>query len=218
MRTGTFYPHPKFSGTMMSTMKPQCLAVMQPHPAVQLLLQSRRPPISSPRLSLASLLLIMLLALNVPIASPNHWQGLPTQTTWRRVHSLLPPTSIRPALLMMNSNLDASKRLLRSARRSLTMICQPPPVCAAQAMGAPWVRWVSAEGSERIPCLGGITLICLNCLSRKPRWFLNLLARCGREAQEMRKRWKSGKSESWKVRKSESWKVGKSETERKRLL
>ena len=33
------------------------------------------------------------------------------------------------------------------------VICQPPPVRAAQAMGAPWVRWVSAEGSERIPLI-----------------------------------------------------------------
>ena len=79
------------------------------------------------------------------------------------------------------------------------LICQLPPVCAAQAMGAPWVRWVSAEGSERIPHPGRITLICLNCLSRKPQRFLNLPACCGREAQETKKRRKSGKSESWKL-------------------
>ena len=76
------------------------------------------------------------------------------------------------------------------------VICQPSPVHAAQAMGAPWVRWVSAEGLERIPHPGGITLI---CLSRKPWQFLNMPARCGQEAQETRKRRKVRKSESWKL-------------------
>ena len=83
----------------------------------------------------------------------------------------------------------------------LTLICQPPPVCAAQAMGAPWVGWVSTGGSKQIPHPGGITL---TCLSWKPQQFPNLPARCGWEARETRKSRKSG---SWEVGKSESWKL-----------